>query len=42
LTYTQAAANVLTNHQVDPVGKIPGFAACTVTKAGEGERVAAE
>jgi len=42
--YVEAAANVLTNPQLDPYGKIPEFkfAACRVTKAGEGERVAAE
>jgi formate dehydrogenase major subunit len=33
--YVEAAANVLTNPQLDPVGKIPEFkfAACRVTKA---------
>jgi formate dehydrogenase major subunit len=32
--YVEAAANVLTNPQLDPVGKIPEFkfAACRVTK----------
>jgi formate dehydrogenase major subunit len=40
--YVEAAANVLTNPQLDPYGKIPEFkfAACRVAKAGE--RVAAE
>jgi formate dehydrogenase major subunit len=41
--YVEAAANVLTNPQLDPVGKIPEFkfAACRVAKA-EGQQVAAE
>ncbi|MDT8344401.1 MAG: molybdopterin-dependent oxidoreductase, partial [Thermohalobaculum sp.] len=41
--YVEAAANVLTNPQLDPYGKIPEFkfAACRVRKAGEGA-VAAE
>jgi formate dehydrogenase major subunit len=40
--YVEAAANILTNPQLDPYGKIPEFkfAACRVAKAGE--RVAAE
>jgi len=35
--YVEAAANVLTNPQLDPIGKIPEFkfAACRVTKVGE-------
>jgi len=35
--YVEAAANVLTNPQLDPYGKIPEFkfAACRVSKAGE-------
>ncbi|MGR3715668.1 MAG: formate dehydrogenase subunit alpha [Thermohalobaculum sp.] len=35
--YVEAAANVLTNPQLDPIGKIPEFkfAACRVTKAEE-------
>jgi formate dehydrogenase major subunit len=39
--YVEAAANVLTNPQLDPYGKIPEFkfAACQVSKAVE---VAAE
>ncbi len=42
--YVEAAANVLTNPQLDPYGKIPEFkfAACRVAKAGDGEKVAAE
>ncbi len=42
--YVEAAANMLTNPQLDPYGKIPEFkfAACRVKKAGGGERVAAE
>ncbi len=41
--YVEAAANVLTNPQLDPYGKIPEFkfAACRVEKAGE-DVVAAE
>ena len=41
--YVEAAANVLTNPQLDPYGKIPEFkfAACRVEKPGE-EVVAAE
>jgi formate dehydrogenase major subunit len=40
--YVEAAANILTNPQLDPVGKIPEykFAACRVEKLGE--RIAAE
>ena len=36
--YVEAAANVLTNPQLDPYGKIPEFkfAACRVAKVGEG------
>ncbi|MFQ5566425.1 MAG: formate dehydrogenase subunit alpha [Paracoccaceae bacterium] len=42
--YVEAAANLLTNPQLDPVGKIPEFkfAACRVTKAERAEKVAAE
>ena len=34
--YVEAAANILTNPQVDPYGKIPEFkfAACRVSKIG--------
>ncbi len=41
--YVEAAANVLTNPQLDPYGKIPEFkfAACRVTKT-SGQAVAAE
>ena len=41
--YVEAAANVLTNPQLDPFGKIPEFkfSACRVARAGEGT-VAAE
>ncbi|MEM6905264.1 MAG: molybdopterin dinucleotide binding domain-containing protein, partial [Pseudomonadota bacterium] len=41
--YVEAAANVLTNPQLDPYGKIPEFkfSACRVEKAG-GEAIAAE
>ncbi len=41
--FVEAAANVLTNPQLDPYGKIPEFkyAACRVAKAGA-EKVAAE
>ena len=41
--YVEAAANVLTNPQLDPYGKIPEFkfAACRVAKA-DGQAVAAE
>ena len=41
--YVEAAANVLTNPQLDPYGKIPEFkiSACRVEKAG-GAAVAAE
>ena len=28
--YVEAAANILTNPQLDPVGKIPGYKYCAV------------
>ena len=42
--YVEAAANVLTNPQLDPFGKIPEFkfSACRVEKAERDEMVAAE
>ncbi|MEO1724991.1 MAG: molybdopterin dinucleotide binding domain-containing protein, partial [Pseudomonadota bacterium] len=42
--YVEAAANMLTNPQLDPYGKIPEFkfSACRVTPMGEQPQVAAE
>ena len=38
--YNEAAANLLTNDAIDPVGKIPEFKFCAV-KVRKGERVTA-
>ncbi len=42
--YVEAAANILTNPQLDPYGKIPEFkfSACRVTRAEEEPEIAAE
>jgi len=39
--YVEAAANLLTNPQLDPVGKIPEFKFCAVKVEATGERAAA-
>jgi formate dehydrogenase major subunit len=40
--YAEAAANILTNPQLDPIGKIPEFKYCAARVEKAGERVAAE
>ena len=40
--FTEAAANLLTNPQLDPMGKIPGFKACAARVTPVAETLAAE
>ena len=40
--FSEAAANLLTNPQLDPYGKIPEFKFCAVRVEGAGKRAAAE
>ncbi|MEJ2028051.1 MAG: molybdopterin dinucleotide binding domain-containing protein, partial [Limibacillus sp.] len=40
--YTEAAANLLTNPELDPFGKIPEFKFCAAKIEALGDKVAAE